>query len=100
MAAGSRLRGALQRRTHGRFQRGQPGVAAQPQGAFYIYADCSTLTDDSERFALDLLESAGVAVTHGLDFGNNAPKAHLRFAYTNPVERLAEAVERIRRHIG
>ncbi len=75
-------------------------VAAKPQGAFYIYADCSALTDDSKRFALDLLESAGVAVTHGLDFGNNAPKAHLRFAYTSPVERLAEAVERIRRYLG
>ena len=75
-------------------------IAARPEGAFYIYADCSQLTDDSERFALDLLESAGVAVTHGLDFGRNAPKSHLRFAYTNPIERLQEAVARIRRHLG
>ena len=75
-------------------------IGAKPQGAFYVYADCSALTDDSERFALDLLESAGVAVTPGLDFGVTAPKAHLRFAYTTGIDRLGEAVERIRRFLG
>jgi aspartate/methionine/tyrosine aminotransferase len=58
------------------------------------------LTDDSERLARDLLESAGVAVTPGLDFGSNAPERHLRFAYTTEVQRLSEAVERIRAFIG
>jgi len=75
-------------------------LTARPEGAFYIYADCSALTDDSECFARDLLESAGVAATPGLDFGIHAPKTHLRFAYTTDVERLAEAVERIRRFLG
>jgi aspartate/methionine/tyrosine aminotransferase len=75
-------------------------LTARPQGAFYIYADCSALTDDSAQFATDLLERAGVAVTPGLDFGRYAPRQHLRFAYTTNVERLAEAVERIRRFIN
>ena len=75
-------------------------LSAKPEGAFYIYADCSALTDDSDRFARDLLEKAGVAVTPGLDFGSHAPRSHLRFAYTNRVERLAEAVERIRQYLG
>lgn len=75
-------------------------LTAQPQGAFYIYADCSALTDDSDRFARDLLESTGVAVTPGLDFGSHAPRQHLRFAYTTDVTRLAEAVERIRRFLA
>ena len=73
---------------------------AKPEGAFYIYADCSALTDDSAAFAKKLLETAGVACTPGLDFGTQAPKTHLRFAYTNRIERLAEAVERIRQFIG
>jgi aspartate/methionine/tyrosine aminotransferase len=75
-------------------------ISAKPQGAFYVYADCSGLSDDSERFARDLLDATGVAITPGLDFGSNAPKSHLRFAYTTKIERLAEAVDRIRRHLG
>lgn len=75
-------------------------LTAKPEGAFYIYADCSALTGDSDRFARELLEAAGVAVTPGLDFGSNAPKTHLRFAYTTGIDRLTEAVERIRRHLG
>lgn len=75
-------------------------IAAVPDGAFYIYAHCGELTDDSDRFAHELLESAGVATTPGRDFGNNAPEQHLRFAYTTGVDRLAEAVDRIRRFLG
>ncbi|MFA7293097.1 MAG: pyridoxal phosphate-dependent aminotransferase [Rhodocyclaceae bacterium] len=73
---------------------------AKAQGAFYLYADCRALTDDSDSFARTLLESAGVAVTPGLDFGSHAPRQHLRFAYTTDIARLGEAVERIRRHIS
>lgn len=75
-------------------------LTAQPQGAFYIYADCSALSDDSEALAHRLLEEAGVAVTPGLDFGENAPSTHLRFAYTTDVARLEEATRRIERLIG
>lgn len=75
-------------------------LTAEAQGAFYIYADCSALTDDSERFAHELLESAGVAITPGLDFGSHAPRQHLRFAYTTDIARLGEAVERIRHFLG
>ncbi|MEF8753742.1 MAG: pyridoxal phosphate-dependent aminotransferase [Accumulibacter sp.] len=73
---------------------------ARPEGAFYLYADCSQLTDDSTRFASELLESVGVAATPGLDFGSNLPERHLRFAYTSDVTRLAEAVDRIRCFLG
>ncbi|EXI68344.1 MAG: Aspartate aminotransferase [Candidatus Accumulibacter adjunctus] len=73
---------------------------AKPEGAFYLYADCSQLTDDSTRFASELLESVGVAATPGLDFGSNLPERYLRFAYTSDVTRLAEAVDRIRCFLG
>ncbi len=75
-------------------------LAAKPEGAFYVYADCSELTDNSDRLARDLLEAVGVAITPGLDFGNNQPQKYLRLAYTTSVERLAEAVDRIRRFLG
>jgi aspartate/methionine/tyrosine aminotransferase len=74
-------------------------IPVTPQGAFYLYAGCGHLTDDSQVFARGLLEEAGVAVTPGLDFGFNKPQAHLRFAYTTDLEKLAEGVERIRAYL-
>lgn len=72
-------------------------VPLTPQGAFYIYADCSRLAADSRQFSRDLLEQAGVAVTPGADFGSHHPERYLRFAYTTDLARLQEGVERIRR---
>ena len=71
------------------------GIPALPQGAFYIYADCSRLTGDSYAFALDVLERAGVAITPGIDFGAHRAREHVRFAYTRPVARLREGVRRL-----
>jgi aspartate/methionine/tyrosine aminotransferase len=75
-------------------------IPVTPQGAFYIYAGCAKLTKDSFGFARDLLEQAGVAITPGVDFGANAPERHVRFAYTNPIERLQEGVARIAKFVG
>jgi aspartate/methionine/tyrosine aminotransferase len=75
-------------------------VAVEPQGAFYIYADCSALTDDSFMFARRVLTEAHVAVTPGKDFGHNHPERHIRIAYTQPIARLEEALARIGRLVG
>jgi aspartate/methionine/tyrosine aminotransferase len=75
-------------------------VAAEPQGAFYIYADVSRLADDSEALARRLIEEAGVATTPGVDFGDHLPRRHLRLAYTTRRTRLLEAVERLARLLG
>jgi aspartate/methionine/tyrosine aminotransferase len=75
-------------------------ITARPEGAFYLYCDCSALSDDSFVLARDLLEKAGVAATPGLDFGSNEPEKHIRFAYTTGVDRLAEAADRLRRYFG
>jgi aspartate/methionine/tyrosine aminotransferase len=72
-------------------------IAAEPTGAFYIYADVSALAEDSEQLAHRLVEEAFVATTPGLDFGNHAPRRHLRLAYTTAAPRLLEAAERIGR---
>jgi len=70
-------------------------IPVQPQGAFYLYADCSAHTDDSFEFSRRLLEQAGVAVTPGLDFGAHQAQRYLRIAYTQPLPRLAQAIARI-----
>jgi len=71
-----------------------------PEGAFYLYGDSSKLTGDSFTFAYELLEHQGVAVTPGKDFGTNNPDRHIRFAYTNNIENMAEAVARIKAFIN
>ena len=70
-------------------------IPVTPQGAFYVYAGCGGLTRDSFAFAIEILEQAGVAIAPGIDFGANAPERHVRFAYTNSIERLREGVSRI-----
>jgi aspartate/methionine/tyrosine aminotransferase len=67
-----------------------------PDGAFYLYANCSRFSDDSYRFTSRLLEEAGVAITPGTDFGINRPETHVRFAYTTSMENLQEGVRRLR----
>ncbi|MGD8957277.1 MAG: aminotransferase class I/II-fold pyridoxal phosphate-dependent enzyme [Chromatiaceae bacterium] len=74
-------------------------VGPRPAGAFYIYADASGFTDDSLIFCEQLLESAGVAITPGHDFGSHRAAHYVRFAYTTGQERLELGVERLRRFI-
>jgi aspartate/methionine/tyrosine aminotransferase len=71
-------------------------IPVVPTGAFYLYADCSCFTDDSQALALDLLERAGVAITPGLDFGSHHAAQHVRFSYANTLENLREGVSRLR----
>ena len=75
-------------------------IAAQPQGAFYIYADCSRFTSDSFSWSQNLLETQGVAVTPGIDFGEQQAGDYVRFAYTRPLEQLETAVKRIIKNIN
>jgi len=75
-------------------------LAASPQGAFYIYANCSKLLNerypDSMALSKYWLQQAGVAATPGNDFGQYLAEQHIRFAYTTDEQRLLEAVDRIK----
>jgi len=75
-------------------------IAGAPEGAFYLYADCSRFTDDSYGFSVRLLEEAGVAITPGIDFGDYQPERHVRFAYTTSLENLQEGVRRLKHYLG
>ncbi|MBT8118602.1 MAG: pyridoxal phosphate-dependent aminotransferase [Gammaproteobacteria bacterium] len=70
-------------------------VAVKPQGAFYIYANCHRFTDDSFSWVKRLLIEQGVAVTPGIDFGSHLANIHCRFAYTQSLEILQLAVDKI-----
>ncbi|TSA39665.1 MAG: aminotransferase class I/II-fold pyridoxal phosphate-dependent enzyme [Methylococcaceae bacterium] len=74
-------------------------VPIKPEGAFYVYANCAAFTDNSYQFALDLLETEGVAITPGIDFGRYRANEMVRFAYTLPIDAMREALVRIERFI-
>ena len=70
-------------------------IPVTPEGAFYLYADASRFTDDSERFARDLLGQAGVAITPGIDFGSHRARQHVRFSYATARANLEAGVHRL-----
>ena len=73
------------------------GIERVPDGAFYLYCDVGAFTDDAQALCHFLLETEYVALTPGVDFGQHGASTHLRIAYTQPVERLLQAVGRIER---
>ena len=72
-------------------------IEVEPQGAFYLYADISGFGGDAFDFCRHFLETEHVAITPGVDFGRSRASQHVRFAYTQSVPRLQQAVERIAR---
>ena len=73
---------------------------APPDGAFYVYADVSGLTDDSRALAAEILQEAGVAVTPGLDFDPHRGAQTLRFSYARSTEDIAEGLRRLEKFMA
>ncbi len=73
---------------------------APPDGAFYIYADVSDLTQDSLALAAEILDGAGVAVTPGLDFDPIRGAQTLRFSYAGATADIAEGLVRLQDYMG
>jgi len=76
------------------------GIPVMPSGGFFVYADSSRLSPDSERFCREVLAGAHVAITPGVDFGVHRAGDHVRFAYTIEMAKLEEGVARLARHLG
>lgn len=73
---------------------------APPDGAFYIYADVSDLTNDARAFAAEILEGAGVAVTPGLDFDPARGHRTLRFSYARATADIREGLARLEAYMA
>jgi LL-diaminopimelate aminotransferase len=68
---------------------------ARSKASFYLWAKVPKQFDSSS-FVAHILENAGVLTTPGNGFG--APgEGYVRFALTVPVQRMNEAVERLRK---
>ncbi|MEO8754031.1 MAG: pyridoxal phosphate-dependent aminotransferase [Casimicrobiaceae bacterium] len=76
------------------------GIPVMPTGGFFVYADCSKFSRDSEQFCRDVLQGAGVAITPGIDFGRHRAAEHVRFAYTVSQDKLEDGVGRLTRFLA
>ncbi|MFM7484173.1 MAG: pyridoxal phosphate-dependent aminotransferase [Burkholderiaceae bacterium] len=74
-------------------------VPVPPDGAFYVYADCSRVTDDATAFCRDVLEQTGVALTPGVDFGEVSARRFVRVSYATSMAKLEEAVHRLANYL-
>ncbi len=72
---------------------------APADGAFYVYADISHLTDDSAAFCADLLQTAGVAAAPGVDFDPVDGHRFLRLSFAGATDAVAGAVGALGRYL-
>lgn len=68
---------------------------APADGAFYLYADVSDITDDSLAFCERMLAEAGVAATPGVDFDQCKGEKFVRFSFARSEREITQAAERL-----
>jgi aspartate/methionine/tyrosine aminotransferase len=66
------------------------------EGAFYIYADVSDRTDDSQEFCRRMLAEAGIAAAPGVDFDRTRGHHFVRMSYCGPEADIRDAIERLK----
>jgi len=71
-----------------------------PDGGFFVYADVSAFTRDSEAFASEILDRTGVAFAPGIDFGEFRAREHVRMAYAVSMAKLQDGVARLASVLG
>jgi aspartate/methionine/tyrosine aminotransferase len=74
------------------------GITVEPTGAFYTLANAKRFSNDSYRFAFDILKEAKVGVAPGIDFGTNA-EGYIRFSYANSLENIKEGMNRLGKYL-
>jgi aspartate aminotransferase len=63
-----------------------------PDGAFYLFVNCSAVENDSMKFCQKLLEEAKVAVVPGIGFGLDG---YFRFSFATDLESIKKGISRI-----
>jgi len=74
------------------------GIAAEPVGAFYIFANAKGISKSSSDLAYEVLEKEGVAVSPGIDFGRNG-EGYLRFSYLTSMKNIEDGLSRIEKFL-
>ena len=72
-------------------------VPVEPDGAFYVWFDCSRFSPSSWDFCFDLMDRAHVALTPGRDFGPAQAERFVRLSFASSMALLESACERLSR---
>lgn len=75
-------------------------VPVTPDGAFYVWADCTRPMqrlgiNNSWDFAFAVMEKAHIVVTPGRDFGQNDTSRFVRFSTANSLDQLRTSIHRL-----
>ena len=70
-------------------------VPVLPDGAFYVWFDCSDVGGNSWDFAFELMRGTQIALTPGRDFGRAGTEAWMRLSFASSMADLIEAVARL-----
>ncbi len=68
----------------------------KPHGAFYVWPNITRTGWDSRELAEYMLTELGIAALSGTAFGQYG-QGYLRFSYSNSIENLGKAVERLKK---
>ena len=76
-------------------------VPVEPDGAFYVYADCSAVQAQlgvvgSWDFCFEMMRRAHVVITPGRDFGTDSTHQFVRFSTASSMADLQTAIARMR----
>jgi aspartate/methionine/tyrosine aminotransferase len=74
-------------------------VPVVPDGAFYVWADCSRHATGSWDFAMKMMQAAHVALTPGKDFGPAHANTYFRLSFATSMPQLQETVGRLTREL-
>jgi len=68
----------------------------KPDGAFYLFVNCSQVEKESMKFCKELLEAQGVAVVPGSGFG---VEGYFRFSFATDEATIQAGIDRIRQFV-
>ena len=68
----------------------------KPDGAFYLFVNCSKIENDSMKFCMSLLEDGLVATVPGVGFGMDG---HFRVSYACSMDDLKKGIDRIAKFV-
>ncbi len=75
-------------------------VPVAPDGAFYVWFDCSRYSSSSWDFCFELMRTAHVALTPGRDFGPAFGERFVRLSFASSMEQLQAAMGRLQRELA
>ncbi len=67
----------------------------KPKGSFYLYADISKISNDSEKLCKKLLNEHGIVLTPGVDFDEYEGKKYVRFCYSYPKQNIIDGIKKL-----